>query len=72
MTFTLRIPQKLVTFEEIKIIRGNNIFKNISKIFESFLLLYEKFGPFEITPKMIAYDTFLEPYTWMNEDFRKN
>jgi hypothetical protein len=33
VSFTLRIPQKLITFEEIKIIRGTNIFKNISKIF---------------------------------------
>ena len=46
--------------------------KNISKIFDSFDLLFRKFGPFELTAKMMACDEFYEPFVWMHGDHIKN
>ena len=72
MVFTLRADKKLICLEEAKSIKGSNILKNLAKVFTSFALLYDKFGPFEVNPRMIAFDAFFEPYVWMNEDYSKN
>jgi hypothetical protein len=46
----LKETQHLAPLKDIEKIKGNFIMKNVSKIFEGFKILYDKFGPFELSP----------------------
>jgi hypothetical protein len=68
----LRSTQVLTVLPDINTVKGQYIMRGISKMFTGFKLLFDKFGPFEVTPVMVAFDSFYDPLVWMNANFSKN
>ena len=45
-------------------IKTNHFIRKLSKVFRSFKMLFDRFGPFELSQDMIALDSFYEPLVW--------
>ena len=58
--------QNITSLNNLTHIKGKHILNDLLKIFQGFQLLFGKFGPFRITADMIAFDSFFDPFVWMN------
>ena len=50
--------QKVTTLSTTAKIKTNQFIKKIAKVFSSFKILFDRFGPFEVSQEMVAFDSF--------------
>jgi hypothetical protein len=59
-----KVNAKIEKLSSMTKIKTNHFIRKLSKVFRSFKMLFDRFGPFELSQDMIALDSFYEPLVW--------